>query len=117
LFDGRPYAQVIAKLEYAWACGASDAEAAHFAEILPSNLCRFLQKRPDVLQRKMQLKNSPILKAKKCVVDAAETDPKIAIDYLERVTDDFTPKHKVEHSTPEDREFRIEVVDANDKNK
>lgn len=97
-FDGKNEKMVIAKLEECWALGASDAEAAFFAEISPTALSRYLETHPAISQRKEALKLSPVLAARRCLVEAVKTDPELALKYLERVKrDEFSLKFEVDH--------------------
>ena len=123
LFDGKPEAMVLAKLEEVWAIGGSDAEAAFFADISASSLCRYLERHPKVSQRKEALKNRPILLARKAVTGAfdghvtdtveitdkkgrkktvetrAPVNPAIAMDFLKkRKADEFGESLSLRHS-------------------
>lgn len=96
--NGRPPVitpDVIKKLEEAFAWGCSDVEACLWADVNPRSLYKWQEKNPDFVQRKAELKETPIMKARKTVVGALETDPKIAMDYLSR-------KAKAEFSTREE---------------
>jgi hypothetical protein len=83
---GRPTVmtpEVIAKLEKAFAIGATDIEACAFAGICETTLYYYQQKNPEFKDRKKRLKEQPILKAKNTVV-ANLDDVKNAQWYLER---------------------------------
>jgi hypothetical protein len=86
-FDGRDPVEVVRKLEEAWAANCSDVQAALFADILPSTLCDYLKKNPEINERKEILKNNPRLKAKLTLKVALESglNPDLAIKYLERL--------------------------------
>ncbi|OGS08030.1 MAG: hypothetical protein A2270_03015 [Elusimicrobia bacterium RIFOXYA12_FULL_51_18] len=102
-WGGKDEAAVVAKLSEIWRIGGSDAEAAFYADISPSSLSRYLEKHPEVSQRKEALKNHPILLARRAVIGAfdghecvtgkgknrkvcyAPVDPYMALKYLERV--------------------------------
>ena len=73
----------ISKLEEAFALGCTDLEASLFANISPATLYNHQDKNPGFLERKEQLKMSPILKARRTVV-ASLDNPDIAMKYLER---------------------------------
>jgi len=75
--------ETIAKLEQAFAMGCTDKEACIFADISPSTLYNYQNQTSEFLERKAMLKMSPILKARKTLLDNLE-DPKIAMWYLER---------------------------------
>ena len=97
-FDGKNYSSVVSKLEFSWALGASDAEAAFLAEISPAALSRLLADDPKISERKEALKNKPVLEARKCLVEAIRTDPELALKYLERVRkNEFSTKSEVSH--------------------
>jgi hypothetical protein len=83
---GRPTkmtVDVLAKLDQAFAIGASDVEACAFAEISQDALYDYQRKFPEYCERKARLKERPILKAKNTIV-AALNDPIHARWYLEK---------------------------------
>lgn len=97
-FDGKNEKMVIAKCEEVWALGGTDLEAAFFADVSPSSLSRYLETHPAISQRKEALKLTPVLAARRCLVKAIETDPELALKYLERVKrDEFSLKYEVDH--------------------
>jgi hypothetical protein len=99
LFDGKPYHEVISKLEYVWAMRGTDTQAAAFADISRVTLWRLLKSRPDVLKRKERLLQLPVLKALKTVNDSLE-DPDHAKWFLERVMpNEFGLKNKEQPSS------------------
>lgn len=93
---GRPPAvtpEVLQKLEHAFSIGCSDIEASLYANISPRTLYHYQKENPDFLQRKQQLKEKPVLKARAAIVGALDkNDLDIAKWYLER-------KRKTEFST------------------
>lgn len=88
---------VIGKLEEAFALGCTDLEASLYANIAPATLYNHQDKNPKFLERKEQLKMSPILRARRAVVESLD-NPDIAMKYLER-------KKKDEFSTRVDADF------------
>lgn len=76
--------EVIAKLEEAFAWGCTDPEACLWADIAPATLYNYQEKKPEFLERKNQLKEKPVLLARKTVVDQMQKDGKLAMDYLAR---------------------------------
>jgi hypothetical protein len=98
IFDGKPKAEVVAKLEEAWAIGSSDKEAALFASISPSVLCKLLQKDDYILKRKEELINRPFMKARRAIY-AGLDKPEFALDFMERKKpDEFAQKQQVQHN-------------------
>ena len=89
--------EVLRKLEDAFLLGCSDLEACFAANIAPSTLYKYQEDNPEFLERKQLLKENPIYKARKSVVDKLELDADLALKYLER-------KRKAEFSTREERE-------------
>lgn len=73
----------ISKLEEAFALGCTDLEASLYANIAPATLYNYQDKNPGFLERKDQLKSSPVLKARMTVVNSLD-DPVLALKYLER---------------------------------
>jgi hypothetical protein len=115
-FDGKNEAGTVAKLEYAWALGCSDSEAASFAEVSKFSVCRYLKAHPALSQRKEMLLEMPNFKARKAVIESFEKNPALALQYLERKKkDEFAPKQEVDINTPGG--FSISVSTADDKNK
>jgi hypothetical protein len=74
---------VLQKLEEVFALGGTDEEACLYADIAPSTLYKFQETNPEFVERKVQLKETPILKARQTVVNSL-SDPTIAFKFLER---------------------------------
>ena len=93
---GRPTVMtdiVIGKLEEAFSLGCTDAESCFYAGIAKDTLYEYQTKNPDFTDRKEALKESPIFKARKSVVDAMPNDPELSLKYLERKKkDEFSPR-------------------------
>jgi len=100
LFAGKDYDTVLRKLETAWALDCSDAEAARFASISSAALSDFLKRHPDIAERKLQLKDQPILSARSTLLKAINRgNADLALKYLERKRkDEFTTKQEIKHS-------------------
>ena len=96
---GRPPAMtpaVIAKLEDAWLYGCSDLEACFSADISKDVLYNYQQEHPEFTERKERLKENPIYKARKAVVDKLPDDPELALKFLERKRkDEFSTRQEV----------------------
>jgi len=84
------------KLEEVFALGGTDKEACLYANISPATLYNYQQSNPSFLERKELLKNSPVLLARRTVLDALTDDPQTARWYLERRDKDFHPKSESE---------------------
>ena len=83
---GRPTVmtpEIISKLEDAFALGCSDSEACFYAGIGQSTLYSYQEDHPEFVERKEQLKEKPILKARQTIVKGLD-DPDNAKWYLER---------------------------------
>jgi hypothetical protein len=97
---GRPTVmtpQVLSKLEEGFLYAFSDEEACLFAGISPSSLYDYQRENPEFAERKVQLKLTPNLRAKRTVVDAlGETED--AWKWLEKKDKDFKPTSKIEHA-------------------
>lgn len=76
--------ETIAKLEQAYAYGASDGEACAYAEIAMATLYRYCQENPEFGEKKERLKEKPTLLARRTVVKALESDPHLAFNFLTR---------------------------------
>ena len=66
--------EVIAKLEDAFSWGCTDLEACCFANISKDALYDYCNKNPKFSERKEVLKNHPVMKARRVVVEALEDD-------------------------------------------
>lgn len=90
---------MVKKLEEAFAIGCTDKEACLYADISERTLYTYQEKHPEFAQRKELLKEKPVLTARNTVVRSLQTDPDIALKYLERKkSDEFATKSKQEHS-------------------
>jgi len=76
--------ETIAKLEQAFAFGASDLEACSYADINQTTFYRFLNDNEAFRQRRDRLKERPTLLARQVVVNAIKSDPGLAFNYLTR---------------------------------
>lgn len=76
--------EVLDKLDEAFAWGCTDIEAALWAGIAVQTLYKYQEKNPAYLERKHQLKETPILLARKSVIKGVTRDPKLALDFLGR---------------------------------
>ena len=75
---------VVKKLEEAFAMGCTDIEACLYADITKATLYNYQNKYPEFIDRKEQLKETPVLKARKAVVNALAKDHEFSLKYLER---------------------------------
>lgn len=75
---------IVQKLEEAFALGCSDEEACIYAGICKQTLYNFQEKNLEFLDRKELLKNTPLLQARKVVVESFKSNPHLAFKYLER---------------------------------
>ncbi|GCF92489.1 hypothetical protein NRIC_03800 [Enterococcus florum] len=91
---------VLRKLEYAFSYGLTDKEACVVADIAPSTLYKYCEQNPLFSERKEELKNQPIIKAKMNLVDALKAgDAKTSVWYLERkARGEFGNVQKIEHA-------------------
>lgn len=97
---GRPSVmtdKVLESLRQAFLIGATNEEAAHYADIAPSTLYLYMENNPEFSEQIKAWKNQPILKAKQKVVRDIEKDTNTAKWYLERKKkDEFSPRSEVE---------------------
>ena len=76
--------EVIAKLEEAFAWGCTDREACLWAGIAVSTLQLHQDREPEFIERKEALKDTPVLLARKSVVNKLPRDSDLSLKYLER---------------------------------
>jgi len=84
---GRPTVvtkEVLRKLEEAFALGCTDLEACLYADIGKSTLYDYQNANPEFLERKEELKESPVLRARTTVVKEIANDADLAMKFLER---------------------------------
>lgn len=97
---GRPSVmtdKVLESLRQAYLIGATNEEAAHYADIAPSTLYLYMENNPEFSEQIKAWKNQPILKAKQKVVRDIDKDTNTAKWYLERKKkDEFSPRSEVE---------------------
>jgi hypothetical protein len=60
----------IQKLEQAFLMGCTDREACLFADISQQTLYNYCEKNPEFIERKERLKDNPVMRARKVVLDA-----------------------------------------------
>lgn len=75
---------VIGKLERAFAWGCTDKEACLYARINPDTLYSYCKSKPSFSERKSLLKETPILQARKALIEGFKKHPSLALKYLER---------------------------------
>ena len=80
-----------AKLEQAFAIGCTDEEACIVAGISKGTLYGYIEQDPDFHERKEELKQFPVIKAKHSVVSRLKKDVATSKWYLERKTKEFKP--------------------------
>ncbi len=89
--------EIIDKLEYVFSLGGTDKEACFYAGISHQTLYDYQNLHPEFIERKEALKENPILKARKTVVEKLEENYSNAMDYLKRKKkDEFSEKHEIE---------------------
>lgn len=74
----------VKKLEEAFSLGSSIEEACYYAGISKQTYYNWTQQDEELLDRFERLKQHPILLARKTVVQAIQSDPRLAFKYLER---------------------------------
>lgn len=96
----------IKKLEEAFVLGASINEACFNANISKQTYYNWREENPELFDRFEQLRLAPILKARKCVVNALEKNPTLAMRYLERKL-----KSEFGNGAPDDKTDKNEVLE------
>jgi hypothetical protein len=85
LFDGKDEAEVVRKLEEAFALGCSDLEACLYADIGKTAFYKYQDSHPEFAERKEVLKERPILQARNAIIESIRRgDGNLALKYLER---------------------------------
>lgn len=75
--------EALRKLEEAFALGCTDIEACLYANISKTALYDYQKEHPEFAERKEELKEHPVLKARTTVVRNLDK-PEMALKYLER---------------------------------
>lgn len=100
LFDGKDEAEVVRKLEEAFALGCTNLEACLYADISKSTFYVYLEKNPDFQDRIDLLRERPILQARNSVIQHMKQDGNLALKYLERKRKaEFALKTEIDHTT------------------
>ena len=97
---GRPSVMTEAvkdKLLYAYSIGATDQEAALYADIHIDTLYRYLKRGPAFSDRRTLLKRTPILKAKKAVYDSIVNGDAVTAKWMleHRASDEYNTRQEV----------------------
>jgi hypothetical protein len=96
--NGRPSVftnELLDNLEPAFTLGCSDREACLYADASPAALYKYQEKHPEFVERKEDLKESPVLLARESVNRGLKRDPKLAFDYLKaRKRDEFADRQE-----------------------
>lgn len=113
---GRPTVvteDVVSKLEEAFSWGCSDIEACLWADIAPATLYKHQERHPEFAERKAELKENPILLARKSVVNALPKDSKLAMDFLSRKKkDEFSQRSELTGKDGDDIGVKISADQA-----
>ena len=112
---GRPTVvneDVILRLETAFALGCNTKEALAFAELSKDAYSRLLQRQPEFRERFKQLRETPVLQAKRNVALAiAAGDVAVSRWYLERRAPEFSPRTNVDVSVHQKQEMtEVEIL-------
>jgi len=102
--------ETIAKLEEAFAWGCTDTEACLWADIAQKTLYLYQEKHPEFIHRKESLKDTPLLLARKTVVNAIKKgDRDTAMKYLERKKkDEFSLRS--EHTGKDGKDLPTPII-------
>lgn len=84
---------VVKKLEEAFVLGASIEEACFYADITKQTYYNWKDENEELFDRFMALRLSPVLKARKALVEGLENNPNLALRYLERKRRDEFSKY------------------------
>lgn len=84
-------------LREAFLLGCTDAEACLKADISPATLYRYQERNPDYESKKAQWKEKPFLVARQTIYKGLESDPKLALAFMERKKkDEFSLKNEMD---------------------
>lgn len=75
--------EVLQKLEEIFLLGGTDTEACLYADISPATLYNYQKENPKFLERKLSLKETPFLKARRTIIKSLD-DPNHAFKFMER---------------------------------
>jgi len=97
-FDGKAE-DVVNKLEYAFSMGCTDKEACIYAGTNRTSLTNYQNEHPEFLDRKEQLKDTPILMARQKVIENIDQSVDTAKWFIERkVKKEFSTSQNLNHS-------------------
>jgi hypothetical protein len=114
--------EVLSKLEEAATIDATVLEMCFHANISERTYYRYCDKNPEFRQRILELRQSPIYKARKTVVAGLESNSSFAFSYLKhKRPDEFREKVIIDDKSgdeldsdeihPEDEELRLEYIE------
>lgn len=96
-FDGKDEEEVLSKLREAWALDCTDVESFFYADISEQSYYRYLKAHPELREERDRLKETPVFKARKTVIDKIGESYANAMDYLKRKRkDEFGDKQEVD---------------------
>ena len=98
------------KLEEAFAIGASVQEALFYADLPASTYYDYVRDHKDFSDKIDRLKQKPILKARREVVNGIDGNPEFALKYLSKVKkDEFADRQEI--GIPEGTKIRVIIGD------
>lgn len=112
LFGGKDVESVLAKLEHAWIADLTDEQACFLAEISMDSLYRYEKAHPEFHEKKLVLKQSLAMKAKKTIANKVYGgDEEFTKWWAERkLKDEFSTKQEI--GIQQDKEVRDSLDDA-----
>lgn len=78
--------EVLTQLEKAFSLGCPDMEACNYAKITEDQLKAYIKENPTFGAKREVWKQRPSLIARQTVINAIKEDPKIALEYLDRIS-------------------------------
>lgn len=103
---GRPTvmtSETIDKIEYVFAMGGTDLEACLYADIGMTTLYEYQEAHPEFADRKIKLKQTPLLQARGTIVASLKSDVQSAWRYVERKDPELNPKSQLDITSAGDK--------------
>lgn len=91
--------ETIDKIEYVFSMGGTDLEACLHADISMATLYAYQDAHPEFSDRKLKLKQRPMLRARTTILKAIDTDVNTAKWYAERKDPELKQKSEVDVTT------------------
>jgi len=106
--------ETIAKLEQAFLMGCTDLEACLYADVSKSALYNYQDANPEFVERKEILKENPVMKARKVLLNALDDDDRLVAQKIIERKEGTKVKQEISgpNGGPQEHKWTVEVVET-----